>query len=168
VLGVLAVSRFEAVPFSEADVQFLMQIGNQVAIAVQNALSYGELTRLKDSLAQEKLYLEHEIRTEANFEEIIGESAALRRVLRHVETVAPTDSTVLIYGETGTGKELIARAIHNLSSRQPRTFVKMNCAAIPSGLLESELFGHERDAFTGLYPAHRTLGTRKPGIAIPG
>jgi formate hydrogenlyase transcriptional activator len=84
VLGVLAVSRFEAVPFSEADVQFLMQIGNQVAIAVQNALSYGELTRLKDSLAQEKLYLEHEIRTEANFEEIIGESAALRRVLKHV------------------------------------------------------------------------------------
>jgi len=145
----LAVSRFEAVPFSEADVQFLMQIGNQVAIAVQNALSYGELTRLKDSLAQEKLYLEGEIRTEANFEEIIGESAALRRVLKHVETVAPTDSTVLIYGETGTGKELIARAIHNLSSRRPRTFVKMNCAAIPSGLLESELFGHERGAFTG-------------------
>jgi len=149
VLGVLAVSRFEAVPFSEADVQFLMQIGNQVAIAVQNALSYGELTRLKDSLAQEKLYLEGEIRTEAKFEEIIGESAALRRVLKHVETVAPTDSTVLIYGETGTGKELIARAIHNLSSRRPRTFVKMNCAAIPSGLLESELFGHERGAFTG-------------------
>ena len=99
--------------------------------------------------AQEKLYLEHEIRTEANFEENIGESAALRRVLSDVETVAPTDSTVLIYCETGTGKELIAGALHNLSSRQSRTFVKMNCAAIPSGLLESELFGHERGTLTG-------------------
>ena len=149
VLGVLGLSRFEAVPFSPDDVQFLMQVANQVAIAVQNALSYGEITKLKDSLAQEKLYLEDEIRTEANFEEIIGKSAVIRHVLKQVETVAPTDATVMIYGETGTGKELIARAIHNLSPRRPRTFVKMNCAAIPTGLLESELFGHERGAFTG-------------------
>jgi transcriptional regulator with GAF, ATPase, and Fis domain len=107
------------------------------------------LKLLTDSLAQEKLYLEDEIRTEANFEEIIGKSQELRRVLGLVETVAPTDSTVLIFGETGTGKELIARAIHNLNPRRSKTFVKMNCAAIPTGLLESELFGHEKGAFTG-------------------
>src|SRR5436853_3158297 len=149
VLGVLALSRFDALSFSQDDVHFLMQVANQVAIAVQNALSYSEITKLKDSLAQEKLYLEDEIRTEANFEEIIGKSAVLRRVLRQVETVAPTDSTVLIRGETGTGKELIARALHDLSPRRARTFVKLNCAAIPTGLLESELFGHEKGAFTG-------------------
>jgi len=103
----------------------------------------------RDKLAQEKLYLEGEIRSELKFEEIVGKSEALRRVLEQVETVAPTDSTVLIYGETGTGKELIARAVHNLSSRQSNAFVKLNCAAIPTGLLESELFGHERGAFTG-------------------
>jgi formate hydrogenlyase transcriptional activator len=149
VLGVLGLSRLEATPFSQDDIHFLMQLANQVAIAVENALSYGQIAQLKDRLAQEKLYLEDEIRTDANFEEIVGKSAALRRVLKHVETVAPTDSTVLIYGETGTGKELIARAIHNLSPRREKTFVRLNCAAIPTGLLESELFGHERGAFTG-------------------
>jgi formate hydrogenlyase transcriptional activator len=104
---------------------------------------------LKDRLAQEKVYLENEIRSELKFEEIIGKSAVLRSVLSQIETVAPTDSTVLIYGDTGTGKELVARALHNLSSRGKNAFVKLNCAAIPTGLLESELFGHERGAFTG-------------------
>jgi transcriptional regulator with GAF, ATPase, and Fis domain len=108
-----------------------------------------ELSELTHKLAQENLYLEDEIRSDANFKEIVGKSPELRRVLKLVETVAPTDSTVLIYGETGTGKELIARAIHNLSPRRSRTFVRLNCAAIPTGLLESELFGHEKGAFTG-------------------
>jgi len=149
VLGVLGLSRVDATSFSHDDVQFLMQVANQVALAVENALAYGQIAELKDKLAQEKLYLEDEIRTERNFEEIVGKSPALREVLKQVETVAPTDSTVLIVGETGTGKELIARAIHNLSPRRPNAFVKLNCAAIPMGLLESELFGHEKGAFTG-------------------
>jgi len=119
------------------------------AIAVENALAYGQISELTDKLAQEKLYLEDEIRTEANFQEIVGKSQALHRVLKLVETVAPTGSTVLICSETGTGKELIARAIHDLSSRNSKTFVKLNCAALPAGLLESELFGHEKGAFTG-------------------
>ena len=121
----------------------------QVAIAVENALAFQEIAVLKNKLAQEKLYLEDEIRSEMNFDEIIGEGSSLRSILKQVETVAPTDSTVLITGETGTGKELIARAIHQLSPRRERTFIKVNCAAIPTGLLESELFGHERGAFTG-------------------
>ena len=100
-------------------------------------------------LKQERLYLESEIRAEYNFEDIVGKSAALRAVLQQIEIVAPTDSTVLLQGETGTGKELVARALHSLSTRQNRTFVRLNCAAIPSGLVESELFGHERGAFTG-------------------
>jgi formate hydrogenlyase transcriptional activator len=116
---------------------------------VENALAYDEIAELKDRLAQEKVYLEDEIRSELNFEEIVGRSSALRSVLQDIETVAPTDSTVLIYGETGTGKELIARAIHNLSTRGKNAFVKLNCAAIPTGLLESEMFGHEKGAFTG-------------------
>jgi formate hydrogenlyase transcriptional activator len=120
-----------------------------VAIAVENALAFDQIEALKEKLEKEKVYLQEEIRTEHNFEDIVGENTALRRVLREVETVAPTDSTVLIRGETGTGKELIARALHHLSNRRERTFIKLNCAAIPTGLLESELFGHERGAFTG-------------------
>jgi formate hydrogenlyase transcriptional activator len=116
---------------------------------VENALASSGIKALRDRLQQEKVYLEEETRTERYFEEIIGESPALRRTLNKVEAIAPTDSTVLILGKTGTGKELIARALHDLSPRRERTFVKLNCAAIPTGLLESELFGHEKGAFTG-------------------
>jgi formate hydrogenlyase transcriptional activator len=148
-LGVLAVARRDENTFDNDQVQFLTQVANQVAIAIENATIYGEVARLKDKLAQEKLYLEDEIRGEMDFEGIVGQSSGLRHVLSLVETVAPSDSTVLLLGETGTGKELIARAIHDRSRRKDRTLVKLNCAAIPTGLLESELFGHERGAFTG-------------------
>jgi formate hydrogenlyase transcriptional activator len=148
-LGILAVARREENAFDSDEVDFLVQVANQVAIGVENALAYREIGDLKDRLAQEKLYLEDEIRGEMDFEGIVGQSSALRHVLNLVETVAPSDSTVLLLGETGTGKELIARAIHDRSKRKDRTFVKLNCAAIPTGLLESELFGHERGAFTG-------------------
>ncbi len=127
----------------------LTQVAQQVAIAVENALAFREIETLKNKLKEEKLYLEEEVRAKHNFEEIIGQSTTLKRALQDVETVAPTDSNVLICGETGTGKELIAHAIHNLSGRSKRTLVKVNCAAIPTGLLESELFGHEKGAFTG-------------------
>jgi formate hydrogenlyase transcriptional activator len=149
VLGVLSLARDRESAFGEEDAGFLGQVANQIALAVENAIAYGEIASLKDKLAQEVVYLQDEIRTELKFEEIVGTSDVLRRVLAELETVAPTDSTVLIYGETGTGKELIARAIHNLSSRNSSAFVKLNCAAIPTGLLESELFGHEKGAFTG-------------------
>jgi formate hydrogenlyase transcriptional activator len=148
-LGVLGLARLDPIAFSARDLDFLKLVANQVAIAVENALAYDEIAELKDRLAQEKVYLEDEIRSELNFDEIVGRSSALRSVLQDIETVAPTDSTVLIYGETGTGKELIARAIHNLSTRGKNAFVKLNCAAIPTGLLESEMFGHEKGAFTG-------------------
>ena len=148
-LGSLSMVSFQEGAFTEEDVKLLDQCSRQIAIAVENALFVADLERLKDKLAQEKLYLEDEIRTEFNFDEIIGQSPTLRRVLQMVETVANSDSTVLLLGETGTGKELIARAVHNHSRRKQRTFVKLNCAAIPTGLLESELFGHEKGAFTG-------------------
>ena len=148
-LGDLMVVRSTEGTFTAEDVDFLSQAAGQIAIAIENALAYREISELKDKLAQEKLYLEEEIRSEMNFAEIVGKSSALRKVLKQVETVAPTDSTVLICGETGAGKELIARAIHDLSTRKSKAFVKLNCAAIPTGLLESELFGHEKGAFTG-------------------
>ena len=148
-LGVLHLLDRREDKFSENDVEFLSQVANQVAIALENAIEYREMSEARERLAEERLYLRDEIRTDRYFEEILGESSGLRKVLRQVETVAPTDTTVLIQGETGTGKELIARAIHNLSSRRDQIFVKLNCAAIPLGLLESELFGHEKGAFTG-------------------
>jgi formate hydrogenlyase transcriptional activator len=148
-IGTLILARLRDYAFTQADMSFLEQVANQIALAVENALAYREIRELKEQLAKEKLYLEDEIRAEMNFAQIIGSSASLRRVLKRVETVAPTDSTVLIYGETGTGKELIARAIHDLSPRRAKAFVKLNCAAIPTGLLESELFGHEKGSFTG-------------------
>jgi formate hydrogenlyase transcriptional activator len=149
VLGIFGVVKYQDNAFNSDDIDFLTQIANQVAIAVENSCAFGEIRELKDKLAQENLYLEDEIRSEMNFAQIVGKSASLRRVLKQVETVAPTDSTALIYGDTGTGKELIARAIHGLSPRRSKPFVKLNCAAIPTGLLESELFGHEKGAFTG-------------------
>jgi formate hydrogenlyase transcriptional activator len=148
-LGVLTVGRRGDQAFSRDEIGLLCQVAHQLAIALDNAMAYREISELKDQLAQEKLYLEDEIRGELNFEEIVGHSPSLRKVLKEVETVAPTDSNVLICGETGSGKELIARAIHDFSARRSNTFVKLNCAAIPTGLLESELFGHEKGAFTG-------------------
>src|SRR4030088_2434586 len=148
-LGILSILRTTEAPFSQEDMNFLSRASGQIAIAIENACAYHEISQLKDKLAQEKLYLEEEIRSEMSFENIIGNSPALKHVLELVETVATSDSTVLLLGETGTGKELIARAIHDRSRRKDRTFVKLNCAAIPTGLLESELFGHERGAFTG-------------------
>jgi formate hydrogenlyase transcriptional activator len=148
-LGRLNLGRSREDAFSPADVELLSLVAQQVAIAVENALAYQQIEDLKEKLNEEKLYLEEEIRTTYNFDEIVGDSAVLKEVLRQIEIVAPTDSTVLVQGETGTGKELMARAIHCASRRREHTFVKLNCAAIPTGLLESELFGHEKGAFTG-------------------
>jgi formate hydrogenlyase transcriptional activator len=149
IVGTLGLARAQHNPYSQDELDFLTGISTQTALVLENALARQEISRLKDKLDQEKLYLEEEIRSEMNFDQIVGDSPALRQVLELVQTVAPSDSTVLLLGETGTGKELIARAIHDHSRRKNRTFVKLNCAAIPTGLFESELFGHEKGAFTG-------------------
>jgi formate hydrogenlyase transcriptional activator len=149
VLGTLNVGSRRDDAFNETGVKILQEAAAQFAVAMDNALAYQHIEELNSKLSEEKLYLTDEIRSNYFFEEIIGDGQSLRSVLRQVEVVAPSDSTVLICGETGTGKELIARAIHNLSTRRPATFVKLNCAAIPTGLMESEMFGHERGAFTG-------------------
>ncbi len=149
IVGTLGLARAEHNPYSEDELDFLTRVSSQIALAVENLLAYREINELKDKLAQEKLYLQEELRANLQFDQIVGHSPALQHVLQLVQTVAASDSTVLLLGETGTGKELIARAIHDLSRRNQRAFVKLNCAAIPTGLLESELFGHERGAFTG-------------------
>jgi len=146
-LGVIAM--FSRSPLSDKDFERLAIFANQAAVAIKNAQLFTEVEQLKNRLQAENVYLREEIELDHNFEEIIGESSAIKQVLKQVGIVAPTDSTVLLLGETGTGKELLARAVHDRSKRRERTFVKLNCAAIPTGLLESELFGHERGAFTG-------------------
>jgi len=148
-LGTLQLGRKNEGGFTEEEVDLLVRVGRQIAVAVANSLAYCELAELKDRLVTEKLYLEDEIRFDQNMGNMVGESAAFQAVMRAVHVVAPTDATVLIQGEMGTGKELIARAIHDLSSRSQRSFIKVNCAAIPATLLESELFGHEKGSFTG-------------------
>ena len=149
VIGTLNLGRLREGAFSQGDVEFLAQVANQIAIGVENALNYEQVTEAREKLTEERNYLNEQIRTEHDFEAIIGQSPALKRILKQAELVAPTGSTVLILGETGTGKEILARAIHDISPQRERTFVSVNCAAIPMGLLESELFGHEKGAFTG-------------------
>jgi formate hydrogenlyase transcriptional activator len=148
-LGTLELIRTTGDDWTEDDVDFLVQVAHQIAVAVENALSYRELQELKERLATEKLYLEDEIRLDHNNGNMVGAGAAFQSILKSVQIVAPTDATVLVLGETGTGKELVARAIHELSGRSRGSFVKVNCAAIPGTLLESELFGHEKGSFTG-------------------
>jgi formate hydrogenlyase transcriptional activator len=148
-LGTLEIARINIGPWATEDVELLVQVAQQVAIAVENALSYQELAETKEKLATENLYLQDEIRSDQNLTSMIGESPAFRALMKSAQIVAPTDASVLVLGETGTGKELIARAIHDMSERKKRTFVKVNCPAIPATLLESELFGHEKGAFTG-------------------
>ncbi len=147
--GSLNLGSCTAEAYSQADAEFLTEVGHQVALAVENMLAYEEISQLKARLEQENLYLLEEIKTQHKFEEIIGRSSYIKKLLHAVETVAPTDATALILGETGTGKELVARAIHNLSACKNQALIKVNCAALPAGLIESELFGHERGAFTG-------------------
>ena len=148
-IGTLDLGRMTDHGWAADEVEFLVEVANQIAMAVENALSYRELEEIKERLATEKLYLEDEIRLDQNIGNMVGEAPAFQAVLKSVQIVAPTDATVLILGETGTGKELVARAIHELSGRSKGSFVKVNCAAIPASLLESELFGHEKGSFTG-------------------
>ncbi len=148
-LGTFCLGSLRPAAFGTKDTDLLQDVSGQIAVAVENALAFQQIAELKNKVTQEKVYLEDEIRAEHNFEEIVGDSPAWKHVMQQVGTVAPTAATVLILGETGTGKELIARAIHRLSERSTRSFVKLNCSAIPTGLLESELFGHEKGAFTG-------------------
>jgi formate hydrogenlyase transcriptional activator len=153
-IGTLNVGNTKRNQYSQENLETLQEIANQIALAVANMKAYEEIIELKARLEKENIYLQDEIRTEHNFEEIVGNSPALLAVLRKVEQVAPTDSTVLIYGETGTGKELIARAIHEHSTRAKRPLLKVNCSAISAGLVESELFGHVKGAFTGAFERH--------------
>ena len=148
-LGIMSMGSKRPNNFGQEDLDLLSQISAQISLALDNALAYGRLSASRNRLEDERMYLESEIQAEYNFEDLVGKSPALRKVLEQIEIVAPTGSTVLLRGETGTGKELIARAVHSLSPRRDRTFVRLNCAAIPSGLVESELFGHEKGAFTG-------------------
>src|SRR3984957_12272456 len=147
--GVIAIPSGTLDADTPEDREFMQHIGRQVAIATENAAAFEEINELRQHIEDEKVYLEEEIRSEYRFDEIVGSGPALRGVLQQIQTAAPTDSSILIQGETGTGKELVARAIHRLSSRANATFVKLNCAAIPAGLIESELLGHEKGAFTG-------------------
>ena len=147
--GTLELGRTGGEPFTAQDVRLLVQAGRQVAIALENSVAYSELAALKDKLATENLYLEGELHSDRNFGNMIGESPAFQSALKSIQIVAPTDATVLVSGETGTGKELVARCLHDLSARSKHSFIKVNCAAIPAGLLESELFGHEKGSFTG-------------------
>ena len=148
-LGVLVLGSTRKNAFQPEDLDLLKQVASQFAVALENHRAAVEIEALKNRLTEEKTYLEGELRSQGLFEEIVGDSPALKKVLDQVATVAPSEATVLILGETGTGKELFARAIHRLSRRKDGSFIKLNCAAIPTGLLESELFGHEKGAFTG-------------------
>jgi formate hydrogenlyase transcriptional activator len=148
-IGLLSLVSQQRDQYSDEDAAFLQEVANQIALAIQNMQSFQEIDNLKARLEKENVYLREELRTEHNFEEIVGNSPVLLRALHAVDQVAPTDSTVLIYGETGTGKELVARAIHSRSARNGRALVNVNCSAISAGLVESELFGHMKGAFTG-------------------